>query len=89
MLMAPQTVLVVKNPPGNAGDAGNLGSILGSKDPLEEKITAHSTSLAWEIPWTEEPGRRQSTGSQESNMTKHMYMHALTHTHSNQLHTRN
>lgn len=42
-----QTVLVVKNPPGNAGGMSNLGSILEfQKDPLEEKITAHSTILA-------------------------------------------
>ena len=44
--MASQMVLVVKNLPENAGDAGNLGSILGSKDPLEKKIAAHSTVLA-------------------------------------------
>ena len=29
---------------------------LGQKDPVEEKMTTHSSSLAWEIPWTEEPG---------------------------------
>ena len=32
--------------------------------PLEEEMTTHSSILAWEIPWTEEPGRLQSTGSQ-------------------------
>jgi len=35
---------------------------LGQKDPLEKKIAAHSSTLAWEIPWTEEPGRLQSMG---------------------------
>ena len=36
---------------------------LGQKDPLEEMAT-HSSILAWEIPWTEEPGGLQSKGSQ-------------------------
>ena len=39
---------------------------LGWKDPLEKEMAAHSNILAWEIPWTEEPGRLQSTGLQES-----------------------
>ena len=47
---------MVKNPPANAGDAGNVGSIPGWEDPLEEKMAAHSSILAWKIPWTEEPG---------------------------------
>ena len=34
------------------------------KDPLEESIAAHSSILAWRIPWTEEPGRPRSIGSQ-------------------------
>ena len=34
------------------------------EDPLEEDIATHSSILAWEIPWTEEPGRLQSMGSQ-------------------------
>ena len=37
---------------------------LGPEDPLEEVMAIHSSTLAWEIPWTEEPGRLQSTGSQ-------------------------
>ena len=37
---------------------------LGWEDPLEKEMTTHSTILAWRIPWTEEPGRLQSTGSQ-------------------------
>ena len=37
---------------------------LGRKDNLEEKMAAHSNILAWRIPWTEEPGRLQSMGSQ-------------------------
>ena len=54
---------VVKNPPASAGDA--LRS-LGRKDPLEKEMATYSSILAWEIPWTEEPGRLQSIGSQES-----------------------
>ena len=34
--------------------------------PLEEEIATHSSILAWEIPWTEEPGGLQSTGLQKS-----------------------
>ena len=37
---------------------------LGCEDPLEKKTTTHSSILAWRIPWTEEPGRLQSMGSQ-------------------------
>ena len=37
---------------------------LGQEDPLEEGIAAHSSILAWEIPWTEEPSELQSMGSQ-------------------------
>ena len=36
----------------------------GWEDPLEEEMATHSSILAWVIPWTEEPGRLQSTGSQ-------------------------
>ena len=36
---------------------------LGGKDSLEESMAAHSSILAWRIPWTEEPGRLQSMGS--------------------------
>ena len=37
---------------------------LGWKDPLEKEMATHSSTLAWEILWTEEPGRLQSMGSQ-------------------------
>ena len=37
---------------------------LGQEDPLEKEMTTHSSTLAWEIPWTEEPGGLQSKGSQ-------------------------
>ena len=37
---------------------------LGQEDPLEKEMTTHSSILAWEIPWTEEPAGLQSMGSQ-------------------------
>ena len=38
---------------------------LGQEDPLEKEMATHSNILAWEIPWTEEPGGLQSMGKQE------------------------
>ena len=37
---------------------------LGQEDPLEKAMATHSSILAWEVPWTEEPGGLQSMGSQ-------------------------
>ena len=37
---------------------------LGQEDPLEKEMATHSSTLAWKIPWTEEPDRLQSMGSQ-------------------------
>ena len=37
---------------------------LGQESPLEKEMATHSSILAWRIPWTEEPGGLQSTGSQ-------------------------
>ena len=37
---------------------------LSREDPLEKEMATHSSTLAWKIPWTEEPGRLQSMGSQ-------------------------
>ena len=51
---------MVKTPPANAGDAESLGQ----EDPLEKEMATHSSILAWEIPWTEEPEGIQSMGSQ-------------------------
>ena len=42
---------------------------LGQEDPLEKEVATHSSILAWRIPWTEEPDRLQSMGSQESDTT--------------------
>ena len=46
----------------NAGDPGQ-------KETLEKEMVTHSSILAWRMPWTEEPGRLQSMGSQELDMT--------------------
>ena len=50
------------------------------KDPLDNEVSTHASILAWEIPWTEEPGRLQSMGIQrvrhDSNYSKN---HNLNH----------
>ena len=48
----------------SACNAGDPGSIPGSEGPLEKEMAIHSSTLAWKIPWTEEPDRLQSMGSQ-------------------------
>ena len=55
---------MVKNPPANAIDSGDAGLIPGSGRSVEKEMATHSSILAWEIPWTEEPGRLQFMGSQ-------------------------
>ena len=52
---------MVKNPSASAGDGAQP---LGQEDPLEEEMATHSSILAWEITWTEDPGGLQSMGSQ-------------------------
>ena len=42
----------------------------GQEDLLEEEMAAHSSILAWRLPWTEEPGTLQSIGSQELDATE-------------------
>ena len=37
---------------------------LGWEDPLEKEMAPHSSTISWKIPWTEEPGKLQSMGSQ-------------------------
>ena len=51
----------VKNPPAMQGMRVQS---LGLEDPLEKEIETQSSTLAWKIPWTEEPGGLQSMGSQ-------------------------
>ena len=54
---------LVKNPPAMQGMQETWFRSLGQEDPLEEEMAIHSGVLAWRIPWTEEPGGLQSTGS--------------------------
>ena len=44
---------------------------LGQEDPLEKEMATHSNILAWEIPWTEEPGGLQAMGRKESIRIEH------------------
>ena len=52
---------------------------LGQEDPLEKEMATHSGILTWEIPWTEEPGRLQSMGSQR---VGHDQARTYMHTHA-------
>ena len=55
---------MVKTLPANTGDLRYAVPSLGGEDPLEEEMTTYSSiHIAWRIPWTEETGRLQSTGS--------------------------
>ena len=71
------SALVLPSPPGHfsstppAQTVKHLSTMwdtrvrsLGQEDPLEKEMATHSSTIAWKIPWTEEPGRLQSMGSQ-------------------------
>ena len=51
---------------------------LGQEDPLEKEMATHSSILAWEIPWAEEPGRLQSMGSQRVRHNRVTITHSST-----------
>ena len=55
---------VVESPPAGAGASRDLVQSLNREDPLEKEMATHSSILAWETPWTEEPAGLQSLGSQ-------------------------
>ena len=58
-------------------DAEDLGSIPGL-DPLVKKMAIHSSTIAWKIPWIEEPGRLQSMGThEESDTTERLHVHII------------
>ena len=61
---ASKVVLVVKNHLPMQETSEMWVQSLGQEDPLEEGMITHFSILAWRIPWTEEPGRLQSIGSQ-------------------------
>ena len=71
---------MVKNPPANAGDTGDAGSISGLRRSLEEGMATHSSIRAWRISWTEEPGGLWSIGLQK---VRHDYSDLVMHTHTN------
>ena len=54
----------------SACNAGDLGLIPGLGRSSEKEMATHSSILAWEIPWTEEPGGLQSRGSKELDTTE-------------------
>ena len=60
----------VKNQPAMQEPQETRVRLLGWEDPLEEGMATPSSILAWRIPWTEEPGWLQSTGHEQSDMTK-------------------
>ena len=70
---ASQVAQLVKKLPANAGDIRDEASIPGSGRSLEEEMAPHSSILAWEIPWTEEPGGLQSRGRKELDVTEHTF----------------
>ena len=53
---------VIKNPPTMEERQETQVQPMGSEDPLEEGMATHSITLAWKIPWSEEPGGLQSMG---------------------------
>ena len=54
----------------------------GSGRSLEKEMTAHSSILAWKIPWSEKPVKPQSIGSQRVRLTGHTHTHTHTHIHT-------
>ena len=48
---------------------------LDQEDPLEKEMAIHSSTIAWKVPWTEEPGRLQSMGVAESDTTERLHCH--------------
>ena len=48
---------------------------LGREDPLEKEMATHCSTIAWKIPWMEEPDRLQSMGRKELDMTERLHFH--------------
>ena len=65
VLWASLVAQMIKRLPAMWETKGTGVRSLGQEDPLEKEMATHSNTLAWIIPWTEEPGRLQSTGSQK------------------------
>ena len=69
----------VKNPPAMQETCVQS---MGWEDSLEEGIATHSSTLAWRIPWTEEPGRLQSMGSQSQTQPSNYHFFSGPHVES-------
>ena len=65
---------MVKNPPAMQNMQEMQVQSLDQEDPLEKAMATHSSILAWEIPWTEEPGGLHPWGHEESDVTEHAHM---------------
>ena len=50
---------------------------LGQEDPLEKEMAIYSSTIAWKIPWTEEPGRLQSMGRKDTAEWLHFHFHFM------------
>ena len=74
---------MVKNPPANARDTTDLGSVLGSGRFRKVGSSNHSSILAWKIPWTEEPGSLQSMGLQSQTQLSTHILSNLAESHFN------
>ena len=71
-------MLVIRNLPASvsAGDVRDTGLIPGSGRSMEKEMAAHSSTLAWRIPWTEEPGGLQSRVTKSRTGLKQLSAHA-------------
>ena len=68
---------MVKKSPANKGYARDTGLTSGSGRFPGKEMATHSSILAWEIPWTEEPGGLQSRGCKELDITERLGTHVF------------
>ena len=61
---------MLKNPPADAGDPRDMGSVAGSEDSLQKEMETHPSILAWKIPRPEDPGRLSPWGRKELDTTE-------------------
>ena len=71
---------MVKSQPANAE---NVGSIPEQEDPLEKEMATHSSILAWEIPWREEPGGLSPQDHKRVATKQHISIHIHIYTYIN------
>ena len=70
-------ILCIKNPSAMQETQEMRVQSLALEGPLEEGMVIHSSILAWRIPWTKEPGRLLSIGSDMTEVTEHTHTHWL------------